>query len=316
MSKAPASKVKTETTAPPVDKAVDKQTTIYRVARREIPFAQIANGMFRDKTVSIEARGTLGLIMTYPPDWEVRCQWLTEAIGTGRDKVRGIIKELIKAGYCKREQVRNPDGSMGPCVYTFTDSPYGVASLPQTEKPSAAPETETPAPVDQAAIRIDSRKEYEVSESVREAASKRQVAPDEQKILEGFAGLPIGQALIRPEDGSLCVVAELRDKWLDLFGGDEDALTLALTEIRPFVPAPPRNAEHLQMTVNAQLAKMTRWRRESLQKQRPSGSMPAGGYRNAKQQAADNCAALIERRRGELAGKGAQAKPDKGDGNG
>lgn len=309
MSKAPPSKVKTQAAASPVDKAVDKSRTIYRVARREVPFAQIANGMLRDKTLSIEARGTLALIMSYPPDWEVRCQWLTEATGCGRDKTRGIINELIGRGYCKREQTRNADGSMGLLIYTFTDSPFGVASLPQPEKPSPVPgadlpATEKPAPVDQAPEEYregknTERNEYEVTGSARKVAPTP-APPDEQKILDGFAGVPVGQVVLL-EDGSLCLFAELRDMWLKQFGDDAEALALALTEARAAVPNLPRNAEHLQITVNSQLARISRWSRESLQRKRPSGSVPGGGgFRDAKQERHVSAADAIKARKAQL----------------
>jgi hypothetical protein len=110
--------------------------TIFRVASRHKPYAQLGNAMLRDKRMSLQARGGLAFILSFPSNWEFTLGWFCRDQGIGRDRARRIVKQHIAAGYCTRSQVRTAAGSWGPITYTFTDEP-------PTENPAAA----KPAPV-------------------------------------------------------------------------------------------------------------------------------------------------------------------------
>jgi len=129
------------------------EKTIYRVARRTTHFAQIANAMLRDTRLSIEARGALSLIMSYPEDWEITPEWLSGLACVGRDKARAILRELIDHNYCARSQSRENRATFGTCIYLFTDTPGTIENVSQDgaspcpEKPSTVPpQTDLPAP--------------------------------------------------------------------------------------------------------------------------------------------------------------------------
>jgi hypothetical protein len=64
----------------------------------ENPFASISRVMLQDKTLSYEARGLLGYLLSKSGDWEVRIKDL-QIKGTGRDKVYRILDELQVKGY-------------------------------------------------------------------------------------------------------------------------------------------------------------------------------------------------------------------------
>ena len=112
--------------------------TIFRIAHRNLPFSQIGNDMLRDKRLSIEARGALAMILTYPPDWQFNLKWLCDMACVGRDQGRRILIELEKHGYCRRQQPRKSDGTLGAYELSFTDQ-AGAFSEPVTENQS--PET-------------------------------------------------------------------------------------------------------------------------------------------------------------------------------
>src|SRR5262249_11544115 len=95
--------------------------TIFRVASRHKPYAQIGNAMLRDTRLSFAARGALAMILSYPPDWQFNLACLCKEGDIGRDKARSIIRELADCGYCQRSQVRNGDGTLGRVEYVFTD---------------------------------------------------------------------------------------------------------------------------------------------------------------------------------------------------
>ena len=77
-----------------------------RVRRPQRAYAAIPNAAMRDKSVSIEARGFLALLMTYADDWQFNRAHLMEMSGIGRDKFQRLMGELREAGYVALEQTR------------------------------------------------------------------------------------------------------------------------------------------------------------------------------------------------------------------
>jgi len=112
--------------------------TIYRVACRHKPYSQIGNAMLRDTRLSIEARGALAMMLSYPSNWQVTLSWLCQMAGVGRDKARGILAELEEFKYCIRTRLRKKDGQLGSYEYLFTDEPAAIAdaTAPGPENPS------------------------------------------------------------------------------------------------------------------------------------------------------------------------------------
>jgi hypothetical protein len=108
--------------------------TIFRVAYRSLPFSQIGNDMMRDERLSIEARGSLALVLTYPPDWAFNMKWLAKIARMGRDQTRRVVHELIRHKYCLRRELRLPNKTIS-YEYAFTDQP-GQFSEPDTENQS------------------------------------------------------------------------------------------------------------------------------------------------------------------------------------
>jgi hypothetical protein len=89
------------------------EQTIFRIASRHKPYAQLGNAMLRDKRLSLEARGALAFILSHPADWRFSLEWLCREQGVGRDKVRRLIREMVSADYCIRSQERTASGSWG-----------------------------------------------------------------------------------------------------------------------------------------------------------------------------------------------------------
>jgi hypothetical protein len=108
--------------------------TIFRVASRHKPYAQLGNAMLRDTRLSFEARGVLAFILTYPSNWQFGLAWLCRDQAIGRDRARRIIREHVAVGYCQRGRTRNADGTLGAYEYVFTDEPECLP--PQPEKAS------------------------------------------------------------------------------------------------------------------------------------------------------------------------------------
>lgn len=72
-------------------------------------YAAIPNEAMRDKSLSIEARGLLALLMTYSDDWVFIKEHLQDITGMGRDKFERTMGELVKSGYVERVLTREEE---------------------------------------------------------------------------------------------------------------------------------------------------------------------------------------------------------------
>lgn len=128
--------------------AASDAKTIYRIASRTLPYSQLGNAMIRDKRLSYGARFALCYILTCPPNWTFRLTWLQGELDVGRDKAYRWIGELVKHGYCKRDQTRRSNGKMGTTSYSFSDDPDFIAEpspLPENQE-AVIPHLASPLP--------------------------------------------------------------------------------------------------------------------------------------------------------------------------
>jgi hypothetical protein len=91
-------------------------------------YAAIPNAAMRDNSLSIEARGLLALLMTYSDSWTFIVSHLQSVTGVGRDKLRGMLKELEAAGYVVREVIRGETGKLKGTEWVIVDDPTDPTS--------------------------------------------------------------------------------------------------------------------------------------------------------------------------------------------
>jgi hypothetical protein len=84
--------------------------SIIRV-RKDARYFTASNEPFVDKSLSWEARGLMGYLLTKPDAWEVRTGDLIKQGPAGEHKVRRILAELRQAGYMNRIRIVKPDGT-------------------------------------------------------------------------------------------------------------------------------------------------------------------------------------------------------------
>lgn len=96
------------------------EQTIYRRRRRR-PFTQIDNTPLRDDRLSLEAVGFLVVVLSLPDDWEINRTWAMKRFKLGKDKLRRVIDELKRCGYCVHYQDRDKHQRLGASVYVFSD---------------------------------------------------------------------------------------------------------------------------------------------------------------------------------------------------
>lgn len=113
-------------------------------------FTPVSNVPFRDKRLSLRARGLLATALTLPDDWEYNLTGLLSLLPDGKQALRAALAELEAAGYLTRTR-ENAAGGKFVFVYVFREAPHPVepcAAQPCTEKPhTVEPSTAAPCTV-------------------------------------------------------------------------------------------------------------------------------------------------------------------------
>ena len=84
---------------------------IFRVERTK-NFTVMSNHHFKNKNLTLKAKGLLSLMLSLPDDWNYNMQGLA-------------IKELEHHGYVERHRLRNEYGFYGDTEYIIREVPLG-----------------------------------------------------------------------------------------------------------------------------------------------------------------------------------------------
>ena len=84
-------------------------TQVFRVERNK-NFTVMSNHHFKNKDLSLKAKGLLSLMLSLPEDWNNNMRGLVSLSRDGIDSVRSAIKELEHYGYVERNIIRNESG--------------------------------------------------------------------------------------------------------------------------------------------------------------------------------------------------------------
>lgn len=103
----------------------------------------MSNYHFKEKEMSLKAKGLLSLMLSLPDDWDYSINGLATLSKDGRDSVMGALQELEKFGYLIRTRIVNVKGQFKGYDYDIFEEPQLV--LPNTDKPyTENPNTENP----------------------------------------------------------------------------------------------------------------------------------------------------------------------------
>ena len=98
-------------------------------------FTVMSNYHFREKKMSLKAKGLLSLMLSLPDDWNYSISGLVTLSKDGKDSVMSALAELEKFGYLSRERIVNSKGQ-------FAGVEYNIYEQPQEQKPNAAKQNE------------------------------------------------------------------------------------------------------------------------------------------------------------------------------
>ena len=93
-------------------------------------FTVMSNYHFKEKKMSLKAKGLLSLMLSLPDDWNYSVSGLVTLSKDGKDSVMSALAELEKFGYLSRERVTNSKGQ-------FNGVEYNIYEQPQPAKPTA-----------------------------------------------------------------------------------------------------------------------------------------------------------------------------------
>ena len=113
---------------------------VYRVERTR-DYTVMSNHHLKDTNLSLKAKGLLSLMLSLPDDWNFNMRGLSSICKEGLEAIGNALKELEKAGYMVRNQLRGANGRI-------TDTEYIIYERPQEPAP-AGPDTagpDTPPP--------------------------------------------------------------------------------------------------------------------------------------------------------------------------
>jgi len=95
----------------------------------------MSNHHFKNKNLSLKAKGLLSLMLSLPEEWDYTTKGLACICKDGVDSISTALKELESEGYLIRERIRLEDGSLGKMQYAIYENPVSKPSV--TEDPEA-----------------------------------------------------------------------------------------------------------------------------------------------------------------------------------
>lgn len=130
---------------------------VFRVHKNE-NYTVLSNYHFKEKGMSLKAKGLLSLMLSLPENWDYSAAGLVTLSKDGKDSVNAALKELEKFGYLRRTQAYDENGKFGGYNYEIFEKPSDAViaeakdkKQPKAEKPSTDnpfaenPSTEKPS---------------------------------------------------------------------------------------------------------------------------------------------------------------------------
>jgi hypothetical protein len=103
----------------------------------------MSNTHFKEKKMSLKAKGLLSLMLSLPDDWDYSIAGLATLSKDGKDSVMSALSELEKFGYLTRTRMINDKGQFAGVEYNIYENP--VAAKPNEDNEnSEKPNSEEP----------------------------------------------------------------------------------------------------------------------------------------------------------------------------
>ena len=109
--------------------------TVMRIHKTK-NFTVMSKHHFKEKKMSLKAKGLLSLMLSLPDDWNYSISGLVKLSKDGKDSVMTALAELEKFGYLTRVQLYNEKGQFNGIEYNIYEEPQtdsAVSEMPNSD---------------------------------------------------------------------------------------------------------------------------------------------------------------------------------------
>lgn len=103
--------------------------SVFRI-NKTANYTVMSNHHFKEKKMSLKAKGLLSLMLSLPDDWDYSISGLATLSKDGKDSIMSALAELEKFGYLTRKRLTNDKGQ-------FAGVEYNIFEVPQPKEPVA-----------------------------------------------------------------------------------------------------------------------------------------------------------------------------------
>lgn len=103
--------------------------SVFRISKTK-NFTVMSNYHFKEKKMSLKAKGLLSLMLSLPDDWDYSVSGLVKLSKDGKDSVMTALAELEKFGYLTRSQMTNEKGQFSGVQYNIFEEPQKESAVP------------------------------------------------------------------------------------------------------------------------------------------------------------------------------------------
>ena len=105
---------------------------VFRIERTH-DYTVMSNHHLKNQQLSLKAKGLLSMMLSFPDDWNYSERGLAAICKEGVDAIHSAIKELEKAGYMERHQLRGKGGRIIDTEYVIYEKPHVSDAAPPGE---------------------------------------------------------------------------------------------------------------------------------------------------------------------------------------
>ena len=102
---------------------------------RKNGYTVLTNTVLKDKRLRLQTKGLFAIMTSFPEGWSYSVAGLCAVTGAGKAAVTSCLDELQAAGYLRRTQEHQKNGTFGAAVYVLYDEP---PDLPLSENQPTA----------------------------------------------------------------------------------------------------------------------------------------------------------------------------------
>lgn len=103
--------------------------SVFRI-NKTANYTVMSNHHFKEKKMSLKAKGLLSLMLSLPDDWDYSISGLATLSKDGKDSIMSALAELEKFGYLTRKRLTDEKGR-------FAGVEYNIFEIPQPKEPVA-----------------------------------------------------------------------------------------------------------------------------------------------------------------------------------